>query len=275
MNKNYSESVNGKTQARQAPVIATVCVEETAVNYPMADWLGRQKVVGEKGIVFKRIGGIALAAVGVPVGIFGLLCFPGLFFWMLSPLGLAMIGQGILLCFSKRAKKPEDAFKKLFGEVLFNIDGGTVNFSPYFFKSGDSMKSRIKTLYPIDGLPVDERYVQDFIQRLGALIEQMFSTYGTIVSQEGKTLSYGASFDSDVKVISQVNNITTVGGTINVIRASSFGEREIAEMRVVTHLLNIDGYFVPINPLPSLTFGNPLPYPPEAIPSTPSPALSA
>jgi hypothetical protein len=275
MNKTYNEAANGKTISVQAPVIATVTAEETAINYPMADWLSHQQVVGEQGLVLKRIGGIALTIVGIPVGIFGLLCFPGLFFWILGPVGLAMIGQGILLCFSKRAKKPEDAFKKLFGEVLFNIDGTSANYSPYYFNSSEGMKNRIKKLYPIENLPVDDGYVNDFIQKMGTLIETMFANYGTIAPQENKVLSYSATFDPDIKILATANNVATVSGTVNIIRKSSIGEREIAEMHIVTNFLNLGGYYVPLNPLPSLTLGQPLPGPAELAPAAPAHALTA
>jgi len=204
--------------------------------------------VPEKGLVGRRIGGIALILAGIPVGIFGLLCIPGILFWILCPVGGGMIGQGVLLMFSKRSKKPEEAFKSLFKEAFFNADGTVVNFAPQLFRPLDQIRKRILAMCPINGMTIEETQLAAFLNAFEYSVKSTFAYYG---GAETPDASFGVFVDPEVKVLGCQGDVTVVSGTVNIVRKTQ-GYSQILEVPIVMNMINLGGFLMPVNLIPRL-----------------------
>lgn len=246
MEKTFQTQVGNKAVAVSAPVVAQFQFNEPRPDPAWVDYLTQREVTGEQGVVARRIGGIALIVLGLPVGIFGLFCFPGLLFWLLGPAGLAMIGKGILLMYSKRAKKPEDAFSTLFKEAFFNADGGTVSFFPNLFLKPEDIKKRIHDMRPIDGIEVNERELLHFMQSFENMTRASFIQYG---GPEMTGCLFGVSVDPLVKVVEVQGVVSNVQGVVNVMRQNNEAT-QIIKMQITLSVIGIDGAFLPVNLVP-------------------------
>ena len=248
MEKNYQVSTGKKTVQASAPVIAQLQLGESAPDPKWVSWLMRQEKAPEKGLVGRRIGGIVLIIAGLPVGIFGLLCFPGLFFWILGPLGLAMIGQGVVLMFSKRSKDPQTAFKNLFKEAFFNADGTAVVFSTTLFKPTEQIKKRILAMSPIAELTIDDAQLCGFTSAFENVIRNSFSQYG---GPDMPNSTFAVFVDPEVKVLGSQGTVSAVNGTVNIIRQSQ-GCSQIIELTITMNMFGLGGIQMPVNPIPHL-----------------------
>ena len=248
MDKTYQISFNNKNLAVSAPVIARIGLAEPAPDMALVAWLGQHEVNGEKGIVIKRVGGIAMVVVGAALGLFSLLFFPGLFFWLLGAAALGLISQGVLLMFSKRSKKPDDAFKKAMGEAYFVADQSTVSFQPRLFREPADIKKRLLTLYPIEGMVVDDDALIAFLNSFEQSLISAFERFG---GPQTPGTDFGIQIEPDVEVQETGSQLSYAQGTINVIRRQG-GTSQIIEVSLGLNILDIGGYKVPVNLVPRI-----------------------
>lgn len=247
MEKTYQvSSGNNKTVSVNAPVIAQMQLSEPQADPVLVSRLIQGETSGEKGLVLRRIGGIAIILLGIPLGLFSLLCFPGLLFWLLGPLALAMIAGGIYLMFSRRSKDPQEAFKMLFKEAYFNADATAVVFSSQLFKSPELIKKRIHAMLPLAGLSINDSELINFMNTFGHRVRTTFKQYGG-AEEEGCT--YAIFVDPLVHTCAQQGPVTTVQGSVNVIRQNG-ASAQIIEVQIRMNLLLVGGFQMPVNLVP-------------------------
>ena len=236
----------------KAPVVAQVSLQDAAPDIQWMNWLASCEKAPEKGLVWKRIAGVLLIIIGIPIGLFGLACFPGLLFWFLGPVGLGIIGAGILLMYSKRCKTPENAFRALFKEAFFNADGGSITFSSRLIKPADQVKNRIMAMYPIKGLRLDDAHLAGFLNSFEHTIRSAFARYAGPDTAESV---YAVFLDPDIKILGKQGTITAVGGTVNIVRRTQ-GFSQIVEIPLVMNMICLGGFQMPLYPVPRLLENN-------------------
>lgn len=269
MEKAYKANIGGKARDAIAPVVAQVRFVDAAPDYSWISWLSQRGDEKESGLALRRIGGIGLIVLGIPIGAFGLLCFPGLLFWFLGPLGLAMIAKGALLMFSKRAKTPEDAFRAVFKEACFDADSGSVSFSQQLFRSPDAVKKRLASLCPVDGTPLSDAELVSFMNSFEQTLRSTFIRYG---GPEGPDTLFGASVEPVVSVLDRHGEVSAVQGIVNVFRQTA-NSTQIVEARITLHTMALGPCHMPANIVPRLAVEE---LPPEAhVTYSASPAVIA
>ncbi len=246
MEKSIQVKVGNKTVVRQSHVIASLPLAETKPDPAFLNWLVRQEITREKGLAARRVGGIALLVFGVPLGIFAVLCFPGLFFWLLGVVALGMIGKGILLTFSNRSKSPEEAYRNLFKEAFFRADGTTVEFNAQLFRAPEAVKKRIHAMRPIDKLQINDHELAAFMNAFEHQVRAAFSYYG---GQEQGTPCYGVVVDPTVTILERQGALVRAQGMVTVVR--EYGDQlQAVEVPFALYLIDLDGYQMPVNLVP-------------------------
>ena len=253
MMKSYIVGSGKEAMTFQAPVVSTIELQEHAPDPALVAWLSSQDKSGERGIVLKRIGGIALIVVGLIIALFSLIFFPGLLFWFLGAAGLGLAGLGVMLMFSKRTKDPQAAFKAIYKEGFLSGGEGTstVHTSTLFNKTA-SAKKRVEGLCPIAGLELNEQAIEHFNNSLGGLINVMFVQHGTLQLHPSEQCTFAVFCDPEITSTQIGENTHLVQGVVNVVRRNPQGASEIAELRIKQVLICLHGYYMPVNLIPNL-----------------------
>ena len=256
MEKSFLIKVGDKNVSRMAPVVASLVFDEPAPDPQLIAWLASRPRTGEKGIVGRRIGGVCLMLVGIPLGIFALLCFPGIFFWLLGAAALAILGGGVVLMLSRREKDPESAFRAFLSQGLFN-SGGTsgVSFDSNVFRMPDAICKRVNQLSPSEEVQVSPNDYLTFLNQADILIKGKFVECGKTLADPSSQCSYGASVEDKVNVEKLSEQLHKANGVVNVVRKDPENCYEIVELRIGLYLISIGGNYSPVHLVPDFQLG--------------------
>lgn len=246
MDKSFQIGTGKKSVTVTAPVVARLALGEGQPSLGWLSWLAGCRRSPERGLALRRIGGVALIASGIPVGVFALLCFPGLVFWLVGPMALLMVGQGVLLMYSRRSKEAAEAFRVVFKEALFKADTSDVVLRRELVNQASAAKRRILALCPVEGLAIDDAQMEGFTEALDRMLRD---TFGRYAGPEQAGSLYGAFIDREVATVWSQGQASLVRGTVNVVRQSG-GEYAIVEMPVTMNIYEVEGCHMPVNPIP-------------------------
>lgn len=251
MEKDFSVKVGDKSVSMKAPVVGSLAFNEPAPDPQLVEWLTSRPRTGEKGIVGRRIGGICLILVGIPLGIFALMCFPGLAFWFVGALALGALGGGLVLMSSRREKKPESAFRTFFSDCLLNTSGTSdVSFGTMVFKMPDAICKRANQLSPSEEVRVSSNDYTAFLNQADILIKGKFVECGRALAEPNTQCTYGSWVEAAVSVEKLSEQLHRANGIVNVVRKTPDSCHEIVELHTGIYLINIGGNYSPVHLVP-------------------------
>jgi len=251
------------------PVVDSINLTEEQPDEALISKLAQKEVLGEKGILIKRIIGTILYIVAISqiIGVF-VNMFSGYYkspfdfnFIMHMVIFLVLVVLASILFHRNKAVSPIPAFRKYWGSYFATPDDDNpIKITPSsnivgIFHPLTVVVKKLQLFYPVS-LEIDEEKIVQFVAKMAEIIDKHYADLPPDNEAAGVESTYGVAGPQNANsfVVSTINEtLQSVDGSMNIFKFYRQGKTikgNCIKLNIRTYIVKLGKYWAPANPVP-------------------------